>query len=80
MTFTLDRDQLEVLADVLHNAARELRFELVHADVRDFRHRVLERERILESMIAQLPDELREPRDVVPSPAQPSGRATGHKI
>ena len=50
---TLDRDQTEVLREILEAALKELRIESARADTHDFREKLHKRERIVESLLAQ---------------------------
>ena len=51
---TLDRDQTQVLREVLQSALKELRIESARADTHDFRERLHARERIIESVLARI--------------------------
>lgn len=51
---SLDREQTEVLREILQNALHELRLESARADSHDFRESLHRRERIVEGMLAQL--------------------------
>ncbi len=54
---SLDRDQIQVVREILQNALRELRVESARADAHDFREQLHRRERIVESVLSQLADE-----------------------
>ncbi len=57
MYMSLDRDQVQVLREILQNALHELRLESARADAHDFREQLHRRERIVESVLTQLSDE-----------------------
>ncbi len=59
MYMSLDRDQVQVLREILQNALHELRLESARADAHDFREQLHRRERIVESVLTQLSDEER---------------------
>ncbi len=59
MYMSLDRDQVQVLREILQTALHELRLESARADAHDFREQLHRRERIVESVLAQLADEER---------------------
>ena len=54
MTFTLDRDQAVVLREILESSLKQLRIESSRADRHDFREELHGRERVVESLLAQL--------------------------
>jgi hypothetical protein len=54
MTITLDRDQTEILADILRSAINQLRIESARTDSHDFREGLHARERVVEKVLAQL--------------------------
>ena len=54
MTLTFDRETAQVLREILDSTLRELRVESARADVRDFREKLHQRERVVERLIAQL--------------------------
>ena len=53
MQVTLDRDQTQVLREILESSLKELRVESARADSHDFREQLHRRERIVESLLAQ---------------------------
>ncbi len=54
MYLTLDREQTQVMREILDSALKELRIESARADAHDYRERLHERERIVESVLARL--------------------------
>jgi hypothetical protein len=59
MYMSLDRDQVQVLREILQASLTQLRFESARADSHDFRQALHRRERVVESMLALLADENR---------------------
>ncbi len=59
MYMSLDRDQVQVLREILQAALTQLRIESSRADAHDFREALHRRERIVESMLTRLADENR---------------------
>ena len=59
MYMSLDRDQVQVLREILQAALTQLRFESARADAHDFREALHRRERVVESMLDRLSDESR---------------------
>ena len=53
MQVTLDRDQTEVLCEILESSLKELRLESARADSHDFREKLHRREKIVEALLAQ---------------------------
>ncbi len=54
MQVTLDRDQSEVLREILEHALTELRVESVRADSHDYREMLHHRETLVEDVLVQL--------------------------
>ena len=54
MQLTLDRDQTEVLREILEHELTELRFESARADAHSYREQLHRRERIVVSLLEQL--------------------------
>ena len=59
MYIEVDRQQAQVLREVLQSALKELRIESARADSHDFRIALHQRERLLEGLLAQLESERR---------------------
>lgn len=59
MYMSLERDQVEVVREILQSALHELRLESARADAHDFREKLHRREQLVESVLAQLADENR---------------------
>lgn len=53
MQVTLDRDQTQVLREILESSLKELRIESARADSHDYREQLHKRERVVESLLAQ---------------------------
>jgi hypothetical protein len=53
MQVTLDRDQTQVLREILESSLKELRVESARTDSHDFREQLHRREKIVESLLAQ---------------------------
>ncbi len=49
---TLDREQAEILREILHTALTQLRFESARADSRAFREKLHHREQVVETLLA----------------------------
>ncbi len=54
MQVTLDRDQTEILREILETSLKELRVESARADSHDYREKLHRREHIVEELLAQL--------------------------
>ena len=54
MQVTLDRDQSEILREILESQLKELRLESARADSHDYRERLHRREHVVEALLAQL--------------------------
>ncbi|HET7501263.1 MAG TPA: hypothetical protein VFK02_09685 [Kofleriaceae bacterium] len=54
MMLSLDRDQADVLRDVLQTALTQLRIESARADAHDYREMIHRRERIIEGLLGQV--------------------------
>jgi hypothetical protein len=54
MVLTLDREQSQVLREMLQGARTQLRLESARADSRDFREILHRREQIVTALLAQL--------------------------
>ena len=54
MQVILERDQAEVLREILESTLKELRFESARADSHDYREQLHRRERIVEELLAEL--------------------------
>lgn len=62
MMLSIDQRQAEVMGEILQSALRELRNETAHADSRDYRALLHERERVVEALLVKLGvDESRAP-------------------
>jgi len=59
MQLSLDQDQTAILRELLTSAVTQLRIESSRTDTRAFRDRLHERERIVETILGQLPPEAR---------------------
>jgi hypothetical protein len=57
MTITLDREQAEVLREILQAELKELKVETRHAFHRKFREGLYSREDQIERVLAQLPNQ-----------------------
>ncbi len=55
MMVTLDVEQAEVLREILTSQLRELQIESARADAHDFREKLHERSKLVESVLAQIP-------------------------
>ncbi|HEX3760199.1 MAG TPA: hypothetical protein VHW23_15890 [Kofleriaceae bacterium] len=54
MTLTIDREQSQVLREILEGTVTQLRVESARADSHDFREILHRRERIVSAVLAQL--------------------------
>ncbi len=54
MQVTLDRDQTEVLREILEASLKQLRVESARADSHDYREKLHRRERVVESMLREV--------------------------
>jgi len=54
MQVTLDRDQSEILREILESQLKELRLESARADSHDYREQLHRRERVVEALLTQL--------------------------
>lgn len=59
MYLSLDREQAEVLRDMLQNTLVQLRIESARTDSHDFRELLHRRQNIMESLLTKLSDEAR---------------------
>lgn len=50
---TLDREQVEILREILSTALTQLRFESARADSHDFRAKLHHREQVVEQLLAE---------------------------
>jgi hypothetical protein len=57
MQLTLGEDDVLVLRDMLHDFLHELRLEVARTEAKDFRHRLLVRQDLLERLVARLEEE-----------------------
>jgi hypothetical protein len=55
MMVSLDTTQAEVLREILESQLKQLEIESARTDAHDFRERLHERTKVVESMLAQLP-------------------------
>lgn len=56
MMLTLDREQSQVLREILEGALTQLRVESARADSHDFREILHHRERVVTALLEQLPE------------------------
>jgi hypothetical protein len=54
MQLTLDRDQTEIVREILDSALTELRLESARTDTHDYREKLHRRERAVEAVLDQL--------------------------
>jgi hypothetical protein len=54
MQVTLDRDETQILREILESQLKELRLESARADSHDFREQLHRREHVVEALRAQL--------------------------
>ena len=57
MDISLQDEQAAVLREILQSSLRELRFESARTDTQEFREKLHARERVIESILANLPDD-----------------------
>lgn len=54
MVLTIDREQAQVLGEILERELTQLRIESSRADAHDFREMLHHRERVVEALLGQL--------------------------